>query len=122
MADVYKVWDNHRSVSLAMKLLHEDLAQDKVFLRRFKREANTLSRLQHPNIVRFYGLEQDGRMAFMLMDYIEGHSLRQEIFDSTGPFSSQRILQVFRPICAALQFATKMVCPLRCQAGQYPDS
>jgi hypothetical protein len=46
MADVYKVCDIQRSVYLAMKVSHEDLAQDKVFLRRFKREAQTLARLQ----------------------------------------------------------------------------
>ena len=72
MSEVYKVWDGQRSVHLAMKMLREDLAEDKVFLRRFQREAQTLARLQHPNIVRFYGLEQDGPLAFMLMDYVEG--------------------------------------------------
>jgi len=105
MSDVYKIWDVQRSVYLAMKVLHEDLAEDKVFLRRFRREAQTLSRLQHPNIVRFYGLEQDGRLAFILMDYVEGHSLRQEIFDATGPFPLQRILEILRPVCAALSYA-----------------
>ncbi len=53
MAEVYKVWDIQRSTYLAMKLLLEDLAVDRVFLRRFKREADTLAKLQHPSIVRF---------------------------------------------------------------------
>ena len=105
MSDVYKIWDVQRSVYLAMKVLHEDLAEDKVFLRRFRREAQTLGRLQHPNIVRFYGLEQDARLAFILMDYVEGHSLRQEIFDAPGPFPLQRVLEILRPVCAALSYA-----------------
>jgi WD40 repeat protein/tRNA A-37 threonylcarbamoyl transferase component Bud32 len=105
MAEVYKVWDEHRSVHLAMKLLREDLAEDKIFLRRFRREAQTLERLQHPNIVRFYGLEQDGDLAFMLMDYVEGTTLRKEILRAEGPFSLDRALEILRPICAALHYA-----------------
>jgi eukaryotic-like serine/threonine-protein kinase len=53
MAEVYKVWDRQRAVHFAMKKLRSDLAEDKVFLRRFKREAETLATLQHPNIVHF---------------------------------------------------------------------
>ena len=105
MAEVYKVWDEHRSVHLAMKLLREDLAEDKIFLRRFRREAQTLERLQHPNIVRFYGLEQDGDLAFMLMDYVEGTTLRKEILRADGPFCLDRVLEILRPICAALNYA-----------------
>ena len=53
MADVYKVWDTQRAATLAVKVLHEDLAEDHVFLRRFRREAQTLAKLKHPNIVGF---------------------------------------------------------------------
>ena len=89
-----------------MKILNEDLAEDNVFLRRFKREAQTLSRLQHPNIVRFYGLEEDGDLAFLLMDYIEGSTLRKEIHRLKGqPFPVQRILEIMRPVCSALHYA-----------------
>ena len=107
MAEVYKVWDMERNATLAMKVLHEDLALDNAFLRRFQREAQTLRALQHPNIVRFYELEQDGRLAFILMDYVEGESLKHKIFDAKGPMPFDQISAVMRPLCQALEYAHK---------------
>jgi len=110
MAEVYKVWDTQKVAHLALKLLREDLAQDMVFLRRFRREAQTLAKLQHPNIVRFYDLEQDDLLAFILMDYVDGVSLRGEIFRGRGKgaLAKGRILEIMRPVCSALQYAHNM--------------
>jgi eukaryotic-like serine/threonine-protein kinase len=106
MAQVYRAWDTERAASLALKLLRADLAQDTVFLRRFRREAVMLERLQHPNIVRMYGFEQDDLLAFIVMDYISGTSLRSEIFRSQGqPLPAAHILDVLRPTCSALHYA-----------------
>jgi serine/threonine protein kinase len=108
MAEVYKVWDSERAVFLALKLLREDLAEDKVFLRRFQREGQTLARLQHPCIVRFYGIEQWGDYAYILMDYVDGTSLRKEVFRSNTGLKTARILEVLRPVCSALYYAHKL--------------
>jgi len=105
MADVYKVWDKQRATFLAMKVLHEDLAEDKVFLRRFRREAQTLAKLQHPNVVRSYGLEQTEDLAFILMDYVEGTTLRKEIALAKEPLSPKRVLEIMRLVCSALHYA-----------------
>ena len=105
MAQVYKVWDKQRTTHLALKLLHEDLGEDKVFLRRFKREADTLSRLSHPNIVQFYGLEQEDYKVFMLMDYIEGSTLRRKIFRKERPYSAVEVRRIIQPLCSALNYA-----------------
>ena len=105
MADVYKVWDAQRVIHLAAKVLHKDMALDKVFLRRFEREAETLTQLQHPHIVRSYGLQLDGRLAFLLMDFVEGESLKELIFDADGPLPLEQIRGILRPVAGALHYA-----------------
>lgn len=106
MADVYKVWDEERAVYLAMKVLRQDLALDPIFLRRFQREARALANLQHPHIVRFYGLEQDDLLAFLLMEYVDGVSLQAEILRSQGKsLPLQHIKEVMEAVCSALHYA-----------------
>ncbi len=68
MAEVYKVWDIQRGVPLAMKVLHEDLAEDAVSIRRFEREAQNLTQLQHLNIVRFYGMKRDNLLVLNIWE------------------------------------------------------
>lgn len=108
MADVYRVWDLQRAVPLACKVLHPDLADDEIFLERFEREARTLEILQHPNIVRFYGLEETDGRAFILMNFIDGLTLRKEILLSKCGMRPERIVEVMRPVCAALFYAHRM--------------
>jgi serine/threonine protein kinase len=106
MAEVYKLWDHQRATYLAIKLLREGLARDPTLWFHFQAEAKTLESLQHPNIVRFYGLEQDGPLIFMLMEYVEGTNLRVEIQQNKqAGLSPQRVLAVMEPVCKALHFA-----------------
>jgi serine/threonine protein kinase len=105
MADVYKIWDSQRAAYLAMKLLREDLAMDTLFLRRFRREAQTLAQLQHPNIVRFYSIEEVDLLAFILMEYIDGTTLQREIHQARQPLALGRLVEVMRPVCSALHYA-----------------
>jgi serine/threonine-protein kinase len=107
-AEVYRVFDQECSVPLAIKALREDLAEDRVFMRRLAREARNLTRLQHPNIVRCYGLEQESRLAYILMDYINGRTLRAVILDTREPLSYQYILEILKPVCSALTYAHKI--------------
>jgi len=106
MAEVYKVWDSQRMTYLAMKVIHDRVAQNHVFLEHFRKEADTLSKLKHPNIVRFYGFEQDNSRSYILMDFIEGETLKAKISNKKKkPFSLKTIKEIMRPLLSALQYA-----------------
>jgi serine/threonine protein kinase/Tol biopolymer transport system component len=109
MSEVYKVFDVQRAVYLAMKVLNTDLAGDQVFMQRFLQEAQALEMLQHPNIVRFYGLVKASGHAFILMDFIDGLTLNKVIgMKKHKHLSMERIVDILRPVCAALYYAHQM--------------
>ena len=106
MAEVYKVWDNQRNSYLAMKALHDKLAQNQEFLAYFRQEADTLAELTHPNIVRFYGFKKDRGHSFILMDFIEGEALNARLKKRAGqPLKIGEIKMLLAPVLGALQFA-----------------
>src|SRR5688572_28012760 len=84
MGAVYYVWDLKRRVPLAMKVLHSELADDPHVFKRFKREANALKKLTHPNIVQFYGLFQTRDVVFLLERFIDGPSLKDILQQRAG--------------------------------------
>ena len=105
MADVYRAWDTWRNYHVAIKVMREDLAEDLEFVRRFREEAQHLAALSHDNIVRFYSFEREGLIAFIVMDYVEGTTLRSEIARAEGPLPVEQVLSVTEQVCAALHYA-----------------
>ena len=105
MADVYLAFDEYRQVYVALKLLRADLAEDPEFVQRFRREAEALSHLDHPHIVRFYSFEVAGPDAFIVMDYIQGSTLRRHLRQVDGPLPLSETSQYLRQIGSALQYA-----------------
>jgi serine/threonine protein kinase len=108
MAEVYKAWDARRSVRVALKVLNEDLSEDYVFLRRFSREAQALELLQHPHVVRFFGFEESPGLAFLVMEYIDGVTLRRQLRLMGRPLTLPEALTVLQPVCSALHYAHTM--------------
>ena len=95
MGVVYKVRDKAVDKVFAVKVLNQDLVQDKVSVKRFEQEAKAASALTHANLaaVYDYGVGASG-CPFLVMDYLEGHTLEQELAKE-GYFDSERALDIF---------------------------
>lgn len=77
MANVYLAYDILLKRNVAMKVLRGDLSQDEKFIRRFQREAISSSSLSHPNIVEMYDVGEDNGTYYIVMEYVEGRTLKQ---------------------------------------------
>ena len=106
MATIYRVWDIQRSVPLAMKVLHPELAADPSFIARFQREAQSLQMLVHPHIVPFYGIFQADELTFLLERYIDGPSLDEILRKQAGrPMPLRDALVYFKALYTSLGYA-----------------
>lgn len=106
MGTVFRVWDLKRNVPLAMKVLHAEMAEDAVIFERFKREARALRKLEHPNIVPFYGLYQTPSLIFLLERFIDGPTLKDILANQTGgTLPSQDVLTIIKSVCSAVGYA-----------------
>jgi serine/threonine protein kinase len=104
MGAVYKGLQPELDREVAIKLLPAEMAADEEFVSRFRREARTLAKLHHPNIVAVYefGQTSAGHL-FFAMEYIDGPDLRQVL--STSGLPAAEALKVVVQICDALQAA-----------------
>src|SRR6266436_10054399 len=106
MGMVYKAEDLKLGRSVAVKFLPEDLAGDPVALQRFEREAQTASALNHPNICTIYEIEEHEGQPFIVMELLQGDTLRGRI--SGSEFEALPLVEVFDialQVCDALQAA-----------------
>lgn len=77
MANVYLGYDTILDRNVAIKVLRGDLSNDEKFVRRFQREALSASSLSHPNIVEMYDVGEDDGLYYIVMEYVEGKTLKQ---------------------------------------------
>ena len=104
MADVYEADDTLLNRSVAVKILHANFASDEAFVARFRREAQAAANLSHPNIVAIYDWGQDGGTYFMVMELVQGRTLR-EILKSGGAILPERAAEITAEAAAALSIA-----------------
>jgi serine/threonine protein kinase len=106
MADVFLGVDLILNRKIAVKILSAINARDKNFVARFKNEAQTLARLNHPNIVQVYDWGEFDNSYFICMEYIEGDSLK-EIIEKKGTLPPRTVVGYAVQICNALLMAHK---------------
>src|SRR5206468_1685014 len=91
MGEVYRATDTRLGRIVAIKMLSLHFAADPDFRERFNREAKTLSCLNHPNVCTLYDVGHEAGTSFLVMEYLEGETLRDRLASSDG-IVRQRLL------------------------------
>src|SRR5437764_8639307 len=104
MAEVFLARDLLLDRPVALKILFPELSTDKSFVERFRREAQAAANLSHPNIVGIYDWGQEDGTYFIVMEYVEGRSLR-DLIRSEGLIDPGRAADITAEIASALAFA-----------------
>lgn len=93
MANVYLGYDTILERDVAVKVLRGDLSDDEKFIRRFKREAQSASLLSHPNIVQIYDVGEDDGNFYIVMEYVNGSTLKQ-LIKKRGHLSIPEVIDI----------------------------
>ncbi|MGW0839287.1 Stk1 family PASTA domain-containing Ser/Thr kinase [Streptomyces sp. NPDC002787] len=101
MATVYRTVDTRLDRVLALKVMHPTLAADRTFVERFIREAKSVARLSHPNVVGVYDQGTDGSYVYLAMEYVAGCTLR-DVLRERGALQPRAALDILEPVLAAL--------------------
>ncbi|MFD7507098.1 Stk1 family PASTA domain-containing Ser/Thr kinase [Streptomyces sp. NPDC059850] len=101
MATVYRAVDTRLDRVLALKVMHQSLASDAAFVDRFIREAKSIARLAHANVVGVYDQGTDGPHVYLAMEYVAGCTLR-DVLRERGALQPRAALDILEPVLAAL--------------------
>ncbi|MBW3093655.1 Stk1 family PASTA domain-containing Ser/Thr kinase [Bifidobacterium sp. 82T10] len=116
MAEVRVALDTRLGRTVAIKIMRSDLANDQIFLTRFRREAHAVAQMNNPNIVNIYDsgeetvTNDDGtteRLPYLVMEYVKGQTLR-DIIKANGALSQRDAEQVMLGVLSALEYSHRM--------------
>jgi serine/threonine-protein kinase len=106
MATVYLATDLRLERRVAIKIMHGHLADDSKFRERFIQEARSAARLAHPNVVNVFDQGQDSDMAYLVMEYLPGITLR-DLLQDHGKLTTEQTLDILEAVLSGLSAAHK---------------
>ncbi len=104
MAVVFRGRQLSLNRTVAIKILSKDLAKSKLFIKRFDREATVLANLNHPNIVSVFDRGCEGETYFIVMEYVEGQTLKDRL-QQEGKLAPDQVLKISEQVLAGLAYA-----------------
>ncbi|WEG15667.1 Stk1 family PASTA domain-containing Ser/Thr kinase [Alkalihalophilus pseudofirmus] len=104
MANVYKALDVILDRHVAVKVLQPQFSEDEQFIKRFRREAQAATSLNHPNVVNIFDVGEEGNTYYIVMEYVEGFTLK-ELIQSEGPLPVEKVLDLLKQMMAAISHA-----------------
>ncbi len=104
MANVYLAYDTILEREVAVKILRGDLASDEKFVKRFQREAKAASSLNHPNIVEMYDVGEDDGNYFIVMEYVNGKTLKS-LIKKRGALSLSETIDIMLQLTSGIACA-----------------
>lgn len=107
MATVYKATDLVLKRYVAVKILRDEFTTDEEFIKRFETEAQSAARLVHPNIVSIFDVGVDNGIYYIVMELIQGKTLKEIIIEERGPLPWKWSVNVAIQIASALEMAHK---------------
>lgn len=104
MANVYLAHDIILDRDVAVKVLRLDFANDEEFIRRFRREAKSATSLNHPNIVNIYDIGEEGDIYYIVMEFVDGQTLKQYI-QQYSPLPVEEAIHIMKQLTSAISHA-----------------
>jgi serine/threonine protein kinase len=101
---VYRGMHKLLKMPVAIKMMKHDMAMEKTFLDTFRQEAEIIARMSHPNIVSVYDVEEVFRTIFIIMEYLEGNSLKEHM-KKIGAMPAGRCTDILLQVCDGLACA-----------------